>query len=100
MANFLPAGSRGSIDGDVLSVALLPQPLSEQAAPTSTNKRRHSDDGIWRDNAMRLCRDGSEASWELDGTLHVLKTSSDSTVLRSHYCGYSKVPFIVYDPQQ
>lgn len=100
MANFLPAGSRGSIDGNVLSVALLPQPLSEQAVPTSTNKRRHSDDGIWRDNAMRLCRDGSETSWELDGTLHVLKMSSDSTVLRSHYCGYSKVPFIVYDPQQ
>jgi cyanophycinase len=93
LASFLPTGAKGTIVGEKLTID-----LTASSKQSSTQHKRKNDDGVWREQSMRLCRDGIDAAWELDGTQHVLKKSADSTVLRSHYCGYSNVPFLVYEP--
>lgn len=94
LASYVPAGGTGTIAGEKLTIDLTA--TSEQ---NNTQHKRKNEDGVWREQSMRLCRDSIDAAWELDGTQHVLKKSADSTVLRSHYCGYSNVPFLVYEPQ-
>jgi len=93
LASYLPTGAKGTIVGEKLTID-----LTATTEQSSTQHKRKNDDGVWREQSMRLCRDGIDAAWELDGTQHVLKKSADSTVLRSHYCGYSNVPFLVYEP--
>lgn len=93
-ASYVPTGAKGTIVGEKLTID-----LTATKEQKSAQHKRKNEDGVWREQSMRLCRDGIDAAWELEGTQHVLKKSADSAVLRSHYCGYSNVPFLVYEPQ-
>jgi len=94
MANYVPSGSNGEIHKGVIRIDLAEQDI---ATPRLADKKKKVG-GVWREQAMRLCRGAKEVSWKHEGTSHILKLSEQSAVLRTHYCGYANVPFLVYEP--
>lgn len=92
--NFLPAGIEGRIQNNRLSVNF--NTNAKDSLPTARVANDQSAQGAWRKQSEKLCEGKDEVRWEAQGNHHVLKRSEESKVEWIKYCGYSKVPFIVY----
>lgn len=92
--NFLPAGIVGRIQNNRLSVNF--NTNAKDSLPTARVANDQSAQGAWRKQSEKLCEGKDEVRWEAQGNHHVLKRSEESKVEWIKYCGYSKVPFVVY----
>lgn len=92
--NFLPAGIEGRIQNNRLSVNF--NTNAKDSLPTARVANDQSAQGAWRKQSEKLCEGKDEVRWEAQGNHHVLKRSEESKVEWIKYCGYSKVPFVIY----
>lgn len=92
--NFLPAGVQGRIQNNKLSVNLNTKAKDSLAITLAQNAP--STQGMWRKQSAQLCDEKDEVHWEAQGNHHVLKRSKESKIEGTNYCGYSKVPFVIY----
>ena len=92
--NFLPASAQGSIRNKKLSVNFNTNAKDSLLSALVPNTQ--SIQGVWRKQSAQLCDGKGEVLWEAQGNHHVLKRSKESKVQRLNYCGYSKVPFVIY----
>lgn len=92
--NFLPAGAQGRIQNNKLSVDFNIDAKNSLALTLAQNAR--STQGVWRKQSAQLCDGKDDVLWEAHGNHHVLKRSKESKIEGFDYCGYSKVPFVIY----